>query len=98
MCSTYNEGESVNAGRFIRTYQNYQNKIFKCITAISKNVYINYIVNEYGNTYRTIKVKPFNVENKDSKFKIGDHVRISKYKNIFSKSYTPNLSEEVFVI
>ena len=36
--------------------------------------------------------------NKDSKFKIGHHVRISKYKNIFAKGYTPNLSEEVFVL
>ena len=36
--------------------------------------------------------------NKDPKFKIGDHVRISKYKNIFAKGYTPNWSEEVFVI
>ena len=36
--------------------------------------------------------------NKDPKFKVGDHVRIFKYKNIFAKGYTPNLSEEVFVI
>ena len=35
---------------------------------------------------------------KDPKFKVGDHVRISKYKNIFAKGYTPNWSEEVFVI
>ena len=35
---------------------------------------------------------------KDPKFKIGDHVRVSKYKNIFAKGYTPNWSEEVFVI
>ena len=34
----------------------------------------------------------------DPKFKVGDHVRISKYKNIFAKGYTPNWSEEVFVI
>ena len=38
------------------------------------------------------------VNNKDPKFKVGDHVRISKYKNIFAKGYTPNWSEEVFVI
>ena len=36
--------------------------------------------------------------NKDPKFKVGDHVRIPKYKNIFAKGYTPNWSEEVFVI
>ena len=35
---------------------------------------------------------------KDLKFKVGDHVRISKYKNIFAKRYTPNWSEDVFVI
>ena len=38
------------------------------------------------------------VNDKDPKFKVGDHVRISKYKNIFGKGYTPNWSEEVFVI
>ena len=38
------------------------------------------------------------VNNKDPKFKVGDHVRISRYKNIFAKGYTPNWSEEVFII
>ena len=38
------------------------------------------------------------VNDKDPKFKVGDHVRTSKYKNIFAKGYTPNWSEEVFVI
>ena len=38
------------------------------------------------------------VNDKDPKFQVGDHVRISKYKNIFTKSYTPNWSEEVFEI
>ena len=38
------------------------------------------------------------VNDNDSKVKVGDHVRISKYKNIFAKGYTPNWSEEVFVI
>ena len=84
------------------------------MTSISKNVYIDKlddIVNEYNNTYhRTIKMKPVDVKDntyidsnkevndKDPKFKVGDHVRISKYKNIFAKGYTPNWSEEVFVI
>ena len=84
------------------------------MAAISKNVYIDKlddIVNEYNNTYhRTIKMKPVdvkdntyidfekNVNDKDPKFKIGDHVRISKYKNIFAKGYMPNWSEEVFII
>ena len=35
---------------------------------------------------------------KGPKFKVGEHVRISKYKNIFAKGYTPNWSEEIFVI
>ena len=38
------------------------------------------------------------VNDKDPKFKVGDHVRIFKYKNIFAKGYTPNWSGEVFVI
>ena len=38
------------------------------------------------------------VNEKDPKFKVGDHVRLSKYKNIFAKGYMPNWSEEVFVV
>ena len=84
------------------------------MTAASKKVYIDKlsdIVNEYNNTYhRTIKMKSVDdkdntyvaflkeVHEEDAKFKVGDHVRISKYKNIFAKRYTPNSSEEAFVI
>ena len=84
------------------------------MTSIAKNVYFNVlddIVDEYNNTYhKTIKMKPKNVKdyhfveyNKESnakgpKFKVGDHVRISKSKNIFAKGYTPNWSEEIFVV
>ena len=109
MYLTFNEGKSVVAERFIRTLKN---KIFKHITAISKNVYIdllNDIVNKYNNTiHRTIKIKPIDVTNdsnaeynedsnkKGPKFKVNDHVRISKYKNIFAKGYFPNWPEEVF--
>ena len=111
MYSIHNEGKSVIAERFIRTLKN---KIFKHMTAISKNVYFDVlddIVNKYKNTiHRTIKMKPVDVKDntyvdskkevndKDSKFKVGDHVRISKYKNIFAKGYTPNWSEEIFVV
>ena len=107
----HNEEKSVVAERFIRKLKN---KIYKHTTSVSKNVYIdklNDIVNEYNNTYhRTIKMKPVDVKDniyinfkkevnhKDPKFKVGDNVRISKYKNIFAKGYTPNWSEEVFVI
>ena len=111
MYSTYNEGKSVFAERFIRTLKN---KIFKHMTAISKNIYFDVlddIVNKYNNTvHRTIKMKPIDVTDdsyaeynedfnkKDPKFKVGDHVRISKYKNIFAKGYMQNWSEEVFVV
>ena len=47
------------------------------------------------NTYIDFKKE---VNDKDPKFKVGDHVRISKYKNIFAKGYTPNWSEEVFIV
>ena len=103
MYPTHNERKSITAERFIRTLKN---KIYKHMTAVSKNVYIDKlddIVNEYNNTYhRTIKMKPIEVKDntyidsikevndKDPKFKVGDHVRISKYKNIFAKGYTPN--------
>ena len=111
MYSTNNEGKSVVAERFIRTLKS---KIYKHMTSISKNVYIDKLddmVNEYNKTYHTtIKMKFIDVEDntyintdketddKDPKFKVGDHVRISKYKNIFAKDYTPNWSEEIFVI
>ena len=113
MYSIHNEGKSVVAERFIRTLKN---KIYKYMTAISKNVYIDKlddIVNEYNNIYhRTIKMKPVDVKDntyidsmelsrsndKDPKFKVGDSVRINKYKNILTKRYTSNRSEKVFMI
>ena len=111
MYSIHIEGKSVVAERFIKTLKI---NIYKYVTVISKNVYIDKlddIVNEYNNTYhRTIKIKPVDVKDntyidfekkvndKDPKFKIGDQVRISKYKNIFAKGYTPSWSEEVFII
>ena len=103
MYSTYNERKSVVAERFIRTLKN---KVFKHMTATSKNVYsdvLDDIVDKYNYTvHRTTKMKPIDVTddsyaeynkyfNKgDPKFKVGDHVRISKYKNIFAKGYTRN--------
>ena len=107
MHSTHSEGKSVVAERFFRALKN---KIEKYMTSITKNVYTDKL-NEYNNTYhRTIKMKPIDVKdnayinidkkvnNKDPKFKVGDHVRISKYKNIFAKGYTPYWPEEIFVI
>ena len=111
MYSTHNEGKSVVAERFTRTIKN---KIYKYMTSTSKNMYIeklNDIVHKYNNKkHRTIKMKPTDVKDNtyidfskevndnDSKFKVGDCVRISKYKNIFAKGHTLHWPEEVFMI
>ena len=103
MYSTHDERKSLVAERFIRTFKN---KIYNHMTSISKNVYIDKldeIVNEYNNTYHgTIKMKPVDVKDntyinidqevndKDPKLQVGDHIRISKYKKLFAKGYTPN--------
>ena len=105
MYSIPNERKSVVAERFVRTIKT---KIYKYMTSVSENVYIDKldaIMGEYNNTYHSkIKMKPIDVKNntyhdskkkvnnEDPKFKVGDHVRISKYKNIFSKGYIPNWS------
>ena len=63
MYSIHNEGNSVAAERFIRTLKT---KMYKCMTSVSKNVYIDkldYIIDEYNNTYhRTVKMKPVDVK------------------------------------
>ena len=110
MYSTHNEGKSAVAERCIRTLNN---KIYKHMTSVSKNMYIDKlhdIVNEYKSTYhRKVKMRPVDVKDntqinfskesndKDPKFKIGDYIRISKPKNIYAKGYTPNQSKEIFV-
>ena len=99
MYSTHNEGNSVVAERIIREIKN---KIYKYMTAISKNVYIDKldnIVHKYNNKkHRTIKMKPIDIKDNtyidfgkevndnDPKFKVGDHVRISKYKKNLLKA------------
>ena len=75
------------------------------MTATGKSVYyhvLDDVVNKYNNTkHSTIKMKPIDVKNnkrvcidehneKDSNFKVGDRVRISRYINIFAKGYAPN--------
>ena len=107
---THNDGKSVIAKGFIRTLKN---KIYKYMTSVSKNVYIDKLddtVNKCNNTYRTIKMKPVDIKqstyidsskeinDEDPKFKIGHIVRVSKYKNIFAKDYVPNWPEKGFVI
>ena len=110
MYSTYNEGKSVVAERFIRTLKN---KLYKHMTATGKNVYYDVLddrVNEYNNTkHNTIKMKPKDVGNnkrvyidthneKRSRFKVGDRVRTSKFKNIFAKGCTPDWSREISIV
>ena len=112
MYSTYNEGKSVVAERFIRTLKS---KLYKHMTPIGKNVYFDVsddVVNKYDNTkHSTIKMKPIDVRDnnnkrvyidehneKRSRFKVGDRVRISKFKNIFAKGYTPNRRKEIFIL
>ena len=110
MYSTYHEGKSVVAERFIRTLKN---KLYKHMTATGKNIYFDVlddVVNKYNNTkHSTIKMKPLDVKNnkreyidvhneKDSRFKVGDRVRTSRYKKIFAKGHTPNWSKEIFIV
>ena len=110
MYYTHNEGKSIVAERFIRTLKT---KIYKYMTSISENVYIDRlddIVREYNNKYHTsIKTEPVDVKdntyidfkkednNKDPKFKIGDYVRISKHKNISLKGICQILWKKIFV-
>ena len=109
MYSTHNEGKSAIAEKFIRILRN---KIYKYMILISKNMYINKLdnlVNEYKNTYHsTNKMKPadiksstytdFDQKNKkeDVKFKVGDQVRIWKYKNTLFKLLHAKLARRSF--
>ena len=111
MYLTRDKGKSVVAEKFIKTLKN---DIYKHMTNIGKNVYFNdldNIIDEHNNSiHMSIKMKLKDVKDdsfvgyieepnkKDPKFKVGDHVRISKYKNIFVKGYTTNWSEDVFVV
>ena len=111
MYLTHNEGKPAIVERFIRTFKN---NVSKYLASISKNAFIDKLedmINNYNNKYhRTIKVKPvyvkwktyFNfskeVNDKDPKFKVGDFVSTSKFKNVFTKGDLPNGSEKDFVI
>ena len=106
MYTTHNQGKFDVPDRFIKALKN---KIYKYMTSLSKHVYIDKldnVVNKYNHTYHnTINMKPSGLKSslytdvdkknnkKDPKFKFGDHVRISKYKNNFAKGYVPNWSE-----
>ena len=110
MYSTFNEGKSVVVERFTRTLKT---KLYKHMTAINKDVYydvLDDIVNKYNTKHRNIKMKPKDVKNdntrvfidehnkKSTRFNVGGRVRISKFKNIFAKGYTPNWSKEIFIV
>ena len=110
MYSTHNEGKSLIPERFIETLKA---KTYKKMTANDIKSYLphlNKLVDQYKNTYHhSINKKPINAdysaltENietnpKAPKFKVKDRVRITKYKNIFSKGYTENWSREIFII
>ena len=112
MYSAHNEGKSVVSKIFIITLKNKNYKYMTSVTkkCVYQQIIVD-IVNEYSNTYHsTIKMKPADVtsstyfdcgvenNNKGSKFDLGNHVRISNYRNIFAQGYIPGLSEEVFVI
>ena len=102
----HNEIKFVAVERFFRTLKN---KIYKYMTWISKNFYIDKlddIVNKCNNTYHSAnKIKPVDlksityidsskdVNNKDLKFKIGDIVRISRHKNTFAKGFKIGLKK-----
>ena len=87
--------------------------MYKHKAATGKNInydVLDDVVNKYDNTkHNTIKMKPIDVKNnkrvyidehneKGSKFKVGDRVRISRYKNIFAKGYAPNWSNKIFLV
>ena len=111
MYSTHNGGKCIIAECFNRTLKN---NSCKCMTSTSKSKHIDKlddIVNKYNTTYhKTFKMNPvdvkpviyidFNKENNKEgpKFKVDDHVTISKYTNVFAKGYVPNWCEEFFVI
>ena len=113
MYSMYNEGKSVVAERFIRTLKSKLYKHVTAIGKNVYYDVLGDVVNKYNNTKHsiTIKMKPIDVRDnnnkrvyidehneKRGKFKVGDRVRISKFKNIFAKGYTPNWSKEIFIV
>ena len=108
MYSTHNEGKSVIAERFIKTLKS---KIYKKMTANNNKshlLYLNKLVCQYNNAYHhSINKKPTNADYsafteknetnpKSPKFKVNDRVRITKYKNVFSKVYTKNWSRKIY--
>ena len=98
MHSMHNEEKSVPAERFIRTLKN---KIYKYMTSILKNMYINKLddmLNRYNTTYHnTIKMKAVDIKSCIYIYRYLYIYILSKYKSILAKGYLPNWSEKVFV-
>ena len=106
MYSTHNQGKSVISERFIKTL-----KSKMTMTANDRESYLPYLnklVDQYNN-YHSIGKNPINADYsaltekietnpKATKFKVNDGVRITNYKNIFSKGYTKNWSREICII
>ena len=110
MYSTYNEGKSVIAERFIRTLKA---KIYKKMTVIDSRSYLSYLnklldqyimliiillIKKPINADYSVLTKTIDTNLKTPKFKVNDRVGITKYKNIFSKGYTENWPSEICVI
>ena len=108
MYPTYNEGKPAVAEMFIKTLKG---KIYKNMTTNDSKPclgYLNKLIHEYNNTYhRSISNKSIDsdysrlteeIELNHRVPKVGDRVKITKYKNIFSKGYIENCSREVLVI
>ena len=110
--STHNELKPAVAEKFMRKFKNEIYKyITSVLKNVYTNNELDDIVNKCNNRYHiAIKMKSFDIEtctyvdfdiekdDADPKFKVDDHIRISKYKNIFAKDCIPNCSEEVTVI
>ena len=109
MYSTNNEGKSVIAERFLRTFKG---KIYKKMTANDGKPYLSFfnklvdqnivfchsISKKPINGYYSALTKKIGAKAKSPKFKVSDRVRIAKYKNIFSKNYTKNRSRQMYII
>ena len=106
MPQTHNEDKSIAAERFIRTWRPKFTKKFTANDNKSYLGYLNKLVHEYNSYSRSTGKKPAdadyfalteNIETnlRSPKFKVGDRVRITKYKNIFSKGYTENCKKSM---
>ena len=98
MYTIHNEGKSVIADRFIKTLKG---KTHKRMTANDSKSYLSYfneLVDQYNNFSILLFVKSIETNSKAPELKVGGRVRITKYKNYFSKGYTESWSREISII